>query len=682
VAATYAVHSGSAAVHPADSFMSTSATPMMKVAVSNKYSEATGKHPGQGYGNRFFEYGALVEPHRPTKLRALFHDERLAETDSIKSAKWHITQLNNIQESGAQVEQHAVEDDEVTVTFKHPGSYHVKLEARSEMGLEVQHETFLTSLYVRRELRSLDQQDLDDLMDGMMVIYTTTTKDGQRQYGRDYRSSVHFAENHLNYAGDRECDHMHDGMGFITQHLALTSEFESALQAVNPALSVPYWDYTIDRAMVDNGEMDNVFQSEILGHKFFGSTNDTAMAPALLNSRWAYLTVPMNASAQTHNAYGYLRAPWNVNQSPYVTRSQTVCGVKAWDSWPSCQTHYDVTFSDAYGSWYNYVWAASYTPHGPVHTLIGGYKNCEVNLDALANYLDIDNSSKADMQYGAVTFVKGAWRSHLIDAPTCSSDTSQNDCLMVCQDDPTTNEEFRTRAMEYLAAQIGSWVKNIDKHKQGTFVDAVLCKTAYVSGDQLEAGSPSDPSFWPIHPTIDRLLQYKHIVNPFGNEDWGNPGRNASTSYCTTSGGSCDGHHEDDVVPFHVKAMVDGNFTSTFLTNGELYWVAHPNTYQLSYIYDTFSWDHCAAQGWEFTAAATDDASYTFTSPFAVNATYGDQPTSSSSGDDDDSSTDSSSCGKGCATSTASADDDSSAAETSASAPDPSGDAPSGPSIP
>jgi len=626
VAATYGIRSGSVTMNPTDSLMSEQATPVMKVAVSNKYSQATGKHPGKGYGNRFFEYGALVEPNRPTKLQALFHDDRLSKTDSIKSARWHITQLSNIQESGAQVERHAVEDDEVTVIFKHPGSYHVKLEAHSEMGLRVQHDTVLTSMYVRRELRSLDDDDLEDFMEGMMTIYTTLTEDGQRQYGPDFRSSIHFTEMHLDYAGDRECDHMHDGMGFITQHLALSSEFESALQAVNPTLSLSYWDYTIDRALVDNNEIGNIFESEILGHKFFGSANDTDAAPTMRNSRWAYLAVPMNASAKTHNAYGYLRAPWNMNRSPFVTRSQTVCGVKSWGSWPSCQTHYDVTFSDAYDSWYNYVWAASYTPHGPVHTLIGGYTNCEVGLEAVGNYAGIDNASIADMEYDVVTFVKGAWRSYLTEAPTCTMDTSQNDCTMVCADDPTTNVEFRSRAISYLSGQIGSWVEQIDEEKQGNFVNAVLCKTAYVSGDQLEAGSPSDPSFWSIHPTVDRLLQYKHIANPFNNEDWGNPGHNVTTTYCTTSGGSCEGHKSDDVVPFRIKVMVDGNYTSALVTNEELYWVAHPNTYQLSYIYDTFEWDHCDDQGWVFTTEPTDETTYTITSPFTVNATYGDVP--------------------------------------------------------
>jgi hypothetical protein len=47
-------------------------------------------------------------------------------------------------------------------------------------------------------------------------------------------------------AGQRSCDHLHDGMGFFTGHNAITIEFEKALQVVDPSVSVPYWDYTID----------------------------------------------------------------------------------------------------------------------------------------------------------------------------------------------------------------------------------------------------------------------------------------------------------------------------------------------------------------------------------------------------------------------------------------------------
>lgn len=34
---------------------------------------------------------------------------------------------------------------------------------------------------------------------------------------------------------------MHDGMGFIAQHMAITSDFEVALQAVDPLVSDGWW---------------------------------------------------------------------------------------------------------------------------------------------------------------------------------------------------------------------------------------------------------------------------------------------------------------------------------------------------------------------------------------------------------------------------------------------------------
>lgn len=65
-------------------------------------------------------------------------------------------------------------------------------------------------------------------------------------HGQRYRSLDYFVLKHLELAADRESDKMHDGMGFLTNHLALSLEFEDAMQAVTPSLSLPYWDYTID----------------------------------------------------------------------------------------------------------------------------------------------------------------------------------------------------------------------------------------------------------------------------------------------------------------------------------------------------------------------------------------------------------------------------------------------------
>ena len=40
--------------------------------------------------------------------------------------------------------------------------------------------------------------------------------------------------------------HTFIGTGFISHHLALTNTFEAALRAVDPSVTLPYWDFTIE----------------------------------------------------------------------------------------------------------------------------------------------------------------------------------------------------------------------------------------------------------------------------------------------------------------------------------------------------------------------------------------------------------------------------------------------------
>ena len=49
-----------------------------------------------------------------------------------------------------------------------------------------------------------------------------------------HKDAGYFINYHTWLAGQRECDHLHDGMGFITGHSAITNEFEINLQRVDP----------------------------------------------------------------------------------------------------------------------------------------------------------------------------------------------------------------------------------------------------------------------------------------------------------------------------------------------------------------------------------------------------------------------------------------------------------------
>ena len=59
-----------------------------------------------------------------------------------------------------------------------------------------------------------------------LFISQVRTSDGQQKYGRNFRDVSYFAEMHNALSGDKECDHLHDGLGFFTRydHLHLFKE--------------------------------------------------------------------------------------------------------------------------------------------------------------------------------------------------------------------------------------------------------------------------------------------------------------------------------------------------------------------------------------------------------------------------------------------------------------------------
>jgi hypothetical protein len=98
--------------------------------------------------------------------------------------------------------------------------------------------------YVRRELRSLSDDDKtvsafsagggslwpppvggadtggmpwQAFFDAAQTLWQTDATTGQAKYGDDYEDIDYFVEYHLENAADMDCDHIHDGLGFMTQ---------------------------------------------------------------------------------------------------------------------------------------------------------------------------------------------------------------------------------------------------------------------------------------------------------------------------------------------------------------------------------------------------------------------------------------------------------------------------------
>jgi hypothetical protein len=100
--------------------------------------------------------------------------------------------------------------------------------------------------YVRRELRQLDDDDRSLFFNSAKVLWDTSAEDGRSTYGSNFITAKEFTIMHSAMAASRDCDHMHDGTGFLTQHATLSALFEKSIQSIAPSASLPYWDFTID----------------------------------------------------------------------------------------------------------------------------------------------------------------------------------------------------------------------------------------------------------------------------------------------------------------------------------------------------------------------------------------------------------------------------------------------------
>ena len=568
-----------------------------------------------------FSDAALVEPFRPTTILV-----RAADGDIDEAlASFSVSRARGAAGGAPAV---ARVDGAWSVQFEAVGNYALTATAP---GFAARTEK-VTCRYVRRNLRKLTDADRGLYFDAFKTLMTVPTDRGARAFGDAYADLDSFVAVHLNLGGARENDALHDGMGFVTAHTALTLAFEASLQTVAPATSVPFWDFTEDwhlAAASPGAELEALWSLDVWGDDWFG----TAAGPyhTVETGRFAYVRIPpAPANATWKSPYGFLRSPWNCNKDPFLMRSHSFCGANYdWlegsltidanpinTAWPSCKVHHELTFETS--SLYDWVWNAAYTPHGPVHFMIGGYTHCgdmEANLAPDAKGARNLSAIVGNVKQQAVAFPKTLWRYGLVEYPRhCSADTPQAECHMVCAH-PVDVAPFR----DYLLAgdmgahMFGPWLSDFPEELWTDFLE-VICTTPFSPGEQMGANSPVDPSFWPIHPTLDRLLTYKRLVEPFLDANWTNPrAPDQRTQYCISDNGNtvtrCKGHHAYDLVPWQVHRLgPDGTFDAdpSFVTNGELFDLSDPRDYRLPYVYDDFAWPHCVQAGYAFPAPQND----------------------------------------------------------------------------
>jgi len=490
-------------------------------------------------------------------------------------------------------------------------------EYAGEDGAELRSTTgYLICQYVRREIRSLTVADLASTLDAMYTLWSMDDDEGQEMYGDYYHSASYLLKSHHFNAAWPDGDHIHEGNGFMTQHVKMTNIIELSMQAVDPSVSLPYWDFTMDNTEGKTPYTSTLFTETVFGSMHqpksismgFQSSEDDIVDGAIPDGRWAYLKADMNSDYEDlRYGYGYMRAPWNMNPSPYVSRFAYDYQIGI--SLPSCKTHYDIL---GYTSMMDFFVDVEDSPHATTHSLTGGIYGCDLMTPMREAGYITDEDAQKNICAKWVFYMKEFYRqAFIVPEDDCDVEREVQDsaCAFTC--DSSTEANLK----QDLELKIGAFTGEIGDAGWTAWKDFICTGDGakIFSGDHLESASPADPSFWVIHPTLDRLLQAKFMAGGFDDETWATDAVNdyvCAKAQCYESAyGSkdyyaecCYGHYEDD----QMLDFVSGNRSShTGWTNGRVVKAMDPRSsgeYSMPYIYDSFSWNHCSAlsSGYDF----------------------------------------------------------------------------------
>jgi len=327
--------------------------------------------------------------------------------------------------------------------------------------------------------------------------------------------------------------------------------------------------------------------------------NDSLLDAAIPNGRWKNAIADLNDRyPDLGNAFGYMRGPWNTNPSPYISRF-SISRTRL----PSCSVYSEWLQTDDLAEFLN---NAPYGPHASTHGAIGAVYGCDMmNELTEGGYIkDDDTQRKICKKWGF--YLKELYRANLIfkkessECSVSSLDMEGISCGITC------SEENYDSIPDAIKGQITTADVPDDMDDSGWEVwrDFVCTGNGYriFVGDHLESASPSDPSFWVIHTTQERLLQAKFMAGGFGTQTWTTDVTTVCEKHeCYESeyGASgyydecCYGHNEND----QLLDFVNGDKKQGYgPTNKDVMKGTDPTRidYSMTYIYDDFSWSHCS----------------------------------------------------------------------------------------
>jgi hypothetical protein len=418
---------------------------------------------------------------------------------------------------------------------------------------------------------------------------------------------------HNNLAGALDCDHLHDGMGFLTSHVQMTRLLEASLQAVDASVSLPYWEYTKDVEIIVaqyNGNFQKWADLEIFSDEFFGKTN---LATATIDTgHFKDLDVLPGSEGYSTvtNSFGLIRAPWNNLNTLKPTRyfgaggndvDKVVSYVAPDQTSMSTCANLQTVLYESYkqGLLTYFSEEIAQQAHGPIHLFTGGLAHTPDLLtwisDTFASSVSATKPSYPQYWNTILEFwlvvQRAAYRFKLYTCPeSCDVAT---DTVETCSCSCDADEVFSSDMYAEIFESFGFTETFSDDEIKSLL--SYMCDNTIVVGDHGSSSSPNDPSFWPIHGTVERYSQFLRLHQAFGEDAkgpnlWPDPGQSVFADNIHPFEDRCVGHYADDKLVF---GPVDG----ADFTNIEYFAHISPLSDHNTYVYDNFIWGHCEEAG-------------------------------------------------------------------------------------
>ena len=300
-------------------------------------------------------------------------------------------------------------------------------------------------------------------------------------------------------------------------------------------------------------------KSFVFADDWFGAANPANDLHTPVKGRFAFVSALANASQYTGfvNSYGLMRAPWNNDPTPFLTRSGHVYGYPNNMNPSSCQTY---AMAVKKTTWMSLSKVLNAAAHGHIHELVGGswnhyLKTANRGVSSPAVYTfahQIQPMSKMLYREGYVTCPESCDMTTPSESCQCNANLEklgtkpagqvlQEVGILAAVD--FYDEGYRSLSSEQFLDDEGNYKPILDGYSESESTHiynkllAMLANPGHL-GDMYQATSTNDITFWTIHLTVDRLWHYKRLGNLQNYDETWDPLH------------TCYGHNPDDVQPF------------------------------------------------------------------------------------------------------------------------------------